>query len=193
MEMGVAVAGATRSAQRLASALPPMATTLRPQKAVLFKGTIADNIRYGYPDATDEDIQAAARVAQAEDFILAREEQYEAPVSQLGANLSGGQKQRLSIARAVVRRPKIYLFDDSFSALDAKTDSRLRGALGEITKDATVLIVAQKVSTIMNADRILVLDRGALVGIGTHQQLLESCEVYQEIVYSQHSSEEVAG
>ncbi len=164
-----------------------------PQRATLFKGTIADNIRYGKEDASEEEIRAAARIAQAEEFISAREEGYDAPVSQLGANLSGGQKQRLSIARAVVRRPEIYLFDDSFSALDAKTDLSLRKALGEITGDATVIIVAQKVSTIIGADQILVLDKGECVGLGTHEELLKTCEVYREIAYSQHSTEEAAG
>lgn len=162
-----------------------------PQKALLFRGTIRENIAYGKPDATEEEILAAAKTAQALEFIREKPGGLDAPVAQLGQNFSGGQKQRLSIARALVRRPEVYIFDDSFSALDAKTDAALRAALKETTGDATVLIVAQKVSTVMDADRILVLDGGGCVGMGTHRELLQSCPVYQEIVYSQMSAEEV--
>ena len=164
-----------------------------PQKALLFRGTIRDNIAYGKADATDEELLAAAKTAQALDFIQQKPQGLDSPVAQLGQNFSGGQKQRLSIARALVRRPEIYIFDDSFSALDARTDAALRAALKETVGEATVLIVAQKVSTILDADRILVLDGGGCVGMGTHRELLESCPVYQEIVYSQMSAEEVAG
>ena len=162
-----------------------------PQKALLFRGTIRENITYGKPGATDQEVLEAAQVAQALDFIQQKPGGLDAPVAQLGQNFSGGQKQRLSIARALVRKPEIYVFDDSFSALDAKTDAALRGALKKITNGATVFIVAQKVSTIMDADRILVLDSGGCVGMGTHKELLQNCPVYQEIVYSQMSAEEV--
>lgn len=162
-----------------------------PQKAVLFSGTIADNLRFGCPDASDESLTAAARTAQAATFIDERDDGYEAPVSQGGANLSGGQKQRLAIARAVVRKPDIYLFDDSFSALDFETDAKLRAALRQDMRAAAVLIVAQRVSTVMNADQILVLDGGEQVGLGTHRELLERCAVYREIVESQLSAEEM--
>ena len=162
-----------------------------PQKALLFRGTIRENIAYGKPDATDLEILEAAQTAQALDFIQQKPGGLEAPVAQLGQNFSGGQKQRLSIARALVRKPEIYIFDDSFSALDAKTDAALRAALKRTTQDATVLIVAQKVSTILDADRIIVLDGGGCVGMGTHRELLQSCPVYQEIVYSQMPAEEV--
>jgi len=165
---------------------------LVPQKAQLFTGTVADNIRYGKDDATDEEIRQAADTAQAGDFIAELQDGYEAEVSQGGSNLSGGQKQRLSIARALVRRPSIYVFDDSFSALDFKTDAKLRAALKNETTDATVLIVAQRVSTVMDADRIIVLDEGQIVGIGTHKELLKNNEVYREIVSSQLSEEEIA-
>ena len=162
-----------------------------PQKAVLFSGTIADNLRFGCPDAADEALAAAAGTAQAGAFIGERDEGYGAPVSQGGTNLSGGQKQRLAIARAVVRRPDIYLFDDSFSALDFETDARLRAALRQDMRDAAVLLVAQRVSTVMNADQILVLDGGEQVGLGTHRELMERCAVYREIVASQLSAEEM--
>ena len=165
---------------------------LVPQKAWLFSGTVASNLRHGRPDATDEELWAALEVAQARDFVAAAPEGLNAPVSQGGTNFSGGQRQRLAIARAVVRRPAIYLFDDSFSALDLATDARLRAALRPVTTDATVLIVAQRVSTIIDADLILVLEDGRIVGRGTHDQLLESCETYREIVTSQLSSEEAA-
>ncbi|GGN93707.1 ABC transporter ATP-binding protein [Saccharibacillus kuerlensis] len=164
-----------------------------PQKALLFTGTVAENIRYGYAEATDEEIREAARTAQAEEFINGLEEGYDSPISQGGSNLSGGQKQRLSIARALVRRPEIYIFDDSFSALDFKTDARLRAALKRETQDATVLMVAQRVSTVMDADRIIVMEEGRIAGVGTHAELMETSDVYREIVSSQLSAEEVAG
>src|SRR5206468_11533073 len=163
---------------------------LVPQKSFLFSGTVASNLRYGRPEATDDELWAALEVAQARDFVSALPEGLEAPVSQGGTNLSGGQRQRLAIARALVRRPQIYLFDDSFSALDLATDARLRAALRPWTRDATVLIVAQRVSTIRDADLILVLEDGVVVGRGRHHELLESCATYQEIVASQLSAEE---
>lgn len=163
-----------------------------PQKAVLFSGTIADNIRYGKLDATQEEIEHAAEIAQASEFISEMKEGYESEIDQGGNNVSGGQKQRLSIARALVRKPEIYIFDDSFSALDFKTDAKLRNALKDETKDATVIIVAQRVSTVMDADRIIVLDEGKICGIGKHKELLENCKVYKEIVLSQLSEEEIA-
>jgi ATP-binding cassette, subfamily B, multidrug efflux pump len=165
---------------------------LVPQKAWLFSGTVASNLRHGRPGATDEELWAALEVAQARDFVAAMPEGLEAPVSQGGTNFSGGQRQRLAIARAVVRRPAIYLFDDSFSALDLATDARLRAALRPVTTEATVLIVAQRVSTIIDADLILVLEDGRIVGRGTHGELVDSCETYREIVTSQLSSEEAA-
>ncbi|MBB6446331.1 ABC transporter ATP-binding protein [Bacillus benzoevorans] len=163
-----------------------------PQKAVLFTGTIADNIRFGKQDAAEAEIKHAARIAQAEDFILKMKDGYQSEIEQGGSNVSGGQKQRLAIARALVRKPDIYIFDDSFSALDYKTDAKLRAALKEETKDAAVLIVAQRVSTVMDADQIIVLDNGQMVGMGTHQELLATNEVYREIVASQLSEEEIA-
>jgi ATP-binding cassette subfamily B protein len=163
-----------------------------PQKAVLFTGTVAANIRYGREDASDEEVRHAATVAQAVEFIDAMPEQFGSPISQGGINLSGGQKQRLSIARAIVRKPDIYVFDDSFSALDFATDARLRAALRSEITNATVFVVAQRISTVINADRIVVLDNGRVVGIGTHTQLLEQSEIYREIVTSQVSLEEVA-
>ncbi|MDX8342553.1 ABC transporter ATP-binding protein [Rossellomorea sp. YZS02] len=165
---------------------------LVPQKATLFTGTIAENIRFGKEDASDEEIEEAVRIAQAEEFVSRMDGGYGAEIEQGGSNLSGGQKQRLSIARALVRKPDIYLFDDSFSALDYKTDSRLRATLKKETGDATVLIVAQRVSTVVDADRIIVLEKGRVAGIGTHQELLATNEVYQEIVSSQLSEEESA-
>jgi len=165
---------------------------LVPQQAQLFTGTVEDNIRYGKDDATDEEIRRAAETAQAGDFISELANGYSAEVSQGGSNLSGGQKQRLSIARALVRKPSIYVFDDSFSALDFKTDAKLRAALKGETTDATVIIVAQRVSTVMDADRIIVLDEGKIVGSGTHQELMKNNEVYREIVSSQLSEEEIA-
>jgi ATP-binding cassette subfamily B protein len=161
-----------------------------PQKALLFTGTIEDNLRQGKADATEAELAAALRVAQAQEFVSEMEGGLQHTLAQGGANVSGGQKQRLSIARALVRRPEVYLFDDSFSALDYRTDRDLRTALGAETKDATVLLVAQRVGTIRDADQILVLDEGKLVGQGTHNQLLDNCPTYQEIVASQLSQEE---
>lgn len=163
-----------------------------PQKALLFTGTIAENIRYGYEQATDEEMKHAATIAQASEFISEMKEGYNSVIAQGGSNVSGGQKQRLSIARALVRKPELYIFDDSFSALDFKTDSRLRAALKEETTDAAVLMIAQRVSTVMDADQIIVLEDGKIVGRGTHRELLESSEVYREIVSSQLSEEEIA-
>jgi ATP-binding cassette subfamily B multidrug efflux pump len=163
-----------------------------PQKATLFTGTVAANIRYGRENATDEEIRHAATVAQAIEFIDTLPEQFAAPISQGGINLSGGQKQRLSIARAIVRKPDVYVFDDSFSALDFVTDAKLRAALKSETANATVFVVAQRISTVINADRIVVLDNGRVVGVGTHPELLEKSEIYREIVQSQVSLEEVA-
>ncbi|AFS78874.1 ABC transporter ATP-binding protein [Gottschalkia acidurici 9a] len=164
---------------------------LVPQKAVLFTGTIEDNIRYGKEDATEEEIKHAADVAQASDFIANMKDGFKSLISQGGTNVSGGQKQRLSIARSLVRKPDIYIFDDSFSALDFKTDAKLRKALKKETKNSTMIVVAQRVSTVMDADRIIVLDDGKIKGIGTHKELLRDCGIYQEIVYSQLSKEEV--
>src|SRR5947207_2170323 len=163
-----------------------------PQKAVLFSGTIAENIRYGKEDATDGEVRHAADVAQATEFISEMQDGFNSVIAQGGTNVSGGQKQRLSIARALVRKPEIYVFDDSFSALDFKTDSRLRAALKQETRESTVLIVSQRVSTIMDADQIIVLDEGRIAGIGTNRDLMRSSEVYREIVSSQLSSEEIA-
>lgn len=156
-----------------------------PQKALLFTGTIAENLRYGKEDASIEDLDKAADVAQAKEFIESKEEQFDTHLAEGGSNLSGGQKQRLSIARAVVKEPDIYIFDDSFSALDYKTDATLRKRLKEVTGDATVLIVAQRVGTIMDADQIIVLDHGEIVGRGTHEELLATNEIYSEIARSQ--------
>ena len=163
-----------------------------PQQAVLFSGTVASNIRGGKQDATDDEVAEAARVAQATEFINEREDQFESYVSQGGTNVSGGQKQRLSIARAVVRRPQVYLLDDTFSALDYRTDARLRSELSKTAEEATIIVVAQRVSTILHADQIIVLDEGRIVGQGTHQSLLQDCEVYQEIVASQFGEEAVS-
>ena len=163
-----------------------------PQKAVLFSGTVADNIRYGKEEATSEEVEWAAEIAQATEFITGMKDGFDSVVAQGGTNLSGGQKQRLSIARALVRRPEIYIFDDSFSALDFKTDARLRAALKGETSESTVIIVAQRVSTVMDADRIIVLDNGEVAGMGTHRDLIKTCNVYREIVMSQLSEEELA-
>ncbi|GAB2873448.1 ABC transporter ATP-binding protein [Myroides odoratimimus subsp. xuanwuensis] len=165
---------------------------LVPQRAYLFSGTVASNLRHGRPEASDEELWAALEVAQAADFVRALPERLEASVSQGGTNFSGGQRQRLAIARAVVRKPGIYLFDDSFSALDLATDARLRAALRPATRDATVLIVAQRIATIRDADLVLVLEEGRIVGRGTHDELLRDCATYQEIVSSQLTSEDVA-
>lgn len=163
-----------------------------PQKAILFSGTISDNISFGSNDATQEEIEHAAEVAQATEFILSMDGGFDHEIAQGGTNVSGGQKQRLSIARALVRRPEIYIFDDSFSALDFKTDAKLRAALKKEIAESTVIIVAQRVGTVMDADRIIVLDDGKVAGMGTHKELLDTCNVYREIVSSQLSEEEIA-
>ena len=163
-----------------------------PQKGVLFSGTIDSNIRYGKTDISEEEVKTAARIAQAQDFIEEKPKGYHSPIAQGGTNVSGGQKQRLSIARAIAKKPEIFIFDDSFSALDFKTDSRLRSALKEHTKDATTIIVAQRISTILHADRIIVLDDGHMAGMGTHAELMKKCEVYRQIAMSQLSEEELA-
>jgi ATP-binding cassette, subfamily B, multidrug efflux pump len=165
---------------------------LVPQRAFLFTGTVASNLRYGKPNATEEEMWRALEVAQARDFVEAMPEGLQAPIAQGGTNVSGGQRQRLAIARAVIRQPAVYLFDDAFSALDLATDARLRAALRPETRDATVVIVAQRVSTIRDADQIVVLEDGRVVGRGTHAELLEDCVTYQEIVESQLSAEEAA-
>lgn len=162
-----------------------------PQKGVLFTGTIKDNIKYGNENITDEDVDKALEVAQATEFVSKLKGGVDYDISQGGTNVSGGQKQRLSIARAIAKDPDIYVFDDSFSALDFKTDAKLRGELAKITKDKTVLIVAQRISTIMNADKIVVLNEGSVVGIGTHKELMKNCNVYKEIALSQLSKEEL--
>ena len=163
-----------------------------PQKAFLFAGTVASNLRYGDEDATDDDLWRALDIAQGRAFVTEMPDQLAAPVTQGGTNLSGGQRQRLAIARALVKRPDIYVFDDSFSALDFRTDARLRAALGRELGHATVIIVAQRVGTILHADRIIVLDEGEVAGIGTHDELMRTCETYREIVLSQVTEEEVA-
>ena len=162
-----------------------------PQKGVLFSGTIASNLRFGKRDATDEQIKEAAAIAQAADFIEEKQEKYDSVIAQGGSNVSGGQKQRLAIARAIAKQPKIYVFDDSFSALDLKTDAALRKALASKVKDSTVIIVAQRISTILHAEQILVLDDGKIVGKGTHEELLKNCETYQQIARSQLSAKEL--
>lgn len=163
---------------------------LVPQKAFLFRGTIAENVGYGKLNPTEADIEHAIQIAQSYDFVMAKEGGFESLISQGGTNVSGGQKQRLSIARAIAKKPEIYIFDDSFSALDFKTDAALRNALLKEAEHATVILVAQRISTIKNADRILVLEDGQCVGMGTHDELLKNCDVYKEIVYSQMSREE---
>lgn len=163
-----------------------------PQKGVLFSGTIDSNIRFGRPDASKEEVEEAARIAQAEDFILQKPDQYDSHIAQGGTNVSGGQKQRLSIARAIEKKPEILIFDDSFSALDYKTDVALRKALKEATAETTTIIVAQRISTILHADKIVVLNEGEMAGIGTHKELMKNCEVYQQIAKSQLSEEELA-
>src|SRR5205814_8220148 len=163
-----------------------------PQRAVLLTGTVAANIRYGREDASDEEVRHAATVAQAMEFVDAMPEKFESPISQGGINLSGGQKQRLAIARAIVRKPDVYVFDDSFAALDFVTDAKLRAALKSETANATVFVVAQRIGTVISPDRIVVLDNGRVAGIGTHAELLEKSEIYREILTSQVSLEEVA-
>lgn len=164
---------------------------LVPQKGVLFSGTISSNLSFGLEEATAEQLAEAAEIAQARNFIEEKEEKFESPIAQGGTNVSGGQKQRLSIARAIVKKPKIYIFDDSFSALDYKTDAALRKALHEKVADSTVIIVAQRISTILNADKIIVLDEGKIAGIGKHEELLENCEIYNQIASSQLSESEL--
>ena len=165
---------------------------LVPQKPYLFTGTVASNLRYGDPDATDEQLWEALEIAQARDFVEAMPQGLETPIAQGGTNVSGGQRQRLCIARALVVKPEIYLFDDSFSALDLATDARLRAALRPHTRDATVVIIAQRVSTILDADQIVVLEGGTIAGVGTHEELLDTCPTYLEIVQSQLSVKEAA-
>jgi ATP-binding cassette subfamily B protein len=165
---------------------------LVPQKPFLFSGTVASNLRHADPDATDDELWAALEVAQARDFVAAMPGGLNARIAQGGSNVSGGQRQRLAIARALVRKPGIYLFDDSFSALDLATDARLRAALAPVVRHAVTVIVAQRVSTIRNADQIIVLEDGAIVGKGRHDELLEHCQTYQEIVASQLTAEEAA-
>lgn len=162
-----------------------------PQKAVLFSGTIDSNIAFGDENADEDRIEEAVKIAQSYDFIMKKEEGFESPISQGGTNVSGGQRQRLAIARAIVRKPEIYVFDDSFSALDFKTDKALRTALAKETDNATVVIVAQRISTIMDADRIIVIEKGEVAGMGTHKELLKTCDVYKEIVSSQMSKEDM--
>ena len=162
-----------------------------PQKGVLFSGTIDSNLRYGRENATEKEIEKAAQIAQATEFIETKPEKYNTEIAQGGSNVSGGQKQRLSIARAIAKKPEIYIFDDSFSALDFKTDAALRKALKSETGNSTVLIVAQRISTILNAEQIIVLDEGKIVGKGTHKELLKNCEVYKQIALSQLSKEEL--
>ena len=162
-----------------------------PQKGILFSGTIASNLRFGKADASDEQIKKAADIAQASEFIETKNDRYESSIAQGGSNVSGGQKQRLAIARAIAKDPHIYVFDDSFSALDMKTDARLRAALAEVTENASVIIVAQRISTIIHADQILVLDDGKIVGKGTHEELLKNCDVYMQIAQSQLSAKEL--
>jgi ATP-binding cassette subfamily B protein len=162
-----------------------------PQKGILFSGTVASNIKYGAPKATDNDVEKAARTAQASEFINKLEDKYESPIAQGGTNVSGGQKQRLSIARALALKSEIYIFDDSFSALDFKTDAKLRKDLKGETKNSTVIIVAQRIGTILDADQIIVLDEGKVVGIGNHKELMKSCKVYKEIALSQLSEKEL--
>jgi ATP-binding cassette subfamily B multidrug efflux pump len=162
-----------------------------PQRGVLFSGTVESNLQYGAPQASQDEVKHAAEIAQAKNFVEKLDGAYTAPISQGGTNVSGGQKQRLSIARAIVRKPEIYIFDDSFSALDFTTDAKLRQALEQETKGKTVLIVAQRISTIMNADKIVVLDEGRVVGQGTHKDLMKTCQVYREIALSQLSETEL--
>jgi ATP-binding cassette, subfamily B, multidrug efflux pump len=162
-----------------------------PQKGVLFSGTVESNIKYGAPNATDSEVKKSSQTSQSEEFINNLNGKFDAPIAEGGANVSGGQKQRLSIARAIVRKPEIYIFDDSFSSLDFKTDAMLREALKDETKNKTVLIVAQRISTILSAEKIIVLDEGKIVGVGNHKQLFKDCNIYREIAYSQLSENEL--
>ena len=162
------------------------------QKNVLFSGTIKENLRWGNEKATDEELIHACELAQADDFVQTFPHKYDTYIEQGGNNVSGGQKQRLSIARAIAKKPKIYLFDDSFSALDFKTDVKLRKALTDNIHDCTIIIVAQRISTILNADKIVVLDEGRIAGIGTHSELMKSCEVYRQIAHSQLSQKDLS-
>lgn len=162
-----------------------------PQKSVLFSGTVESNIKYGAPNATNSEVEKSSKISQAEEFVNNLGGKFKAPIAEGGSNVSGGQKQRLSIARAIIRKPEIYIFDDSFSALDFKTDAMLRQALKSETENKTVLIVAQRISTVLSAEKIIVLDEGKIVGEGTHQQLLKDCNVYREIAYSQLSEDEL--
>ena len=164
-----------------------------PQKGVLFSGTIESNILYGNPDGTKAEMEEAASIAQATEFIEEKRKKYDSPIAQGGTNVSGGQKQRLSIARAIAKKPDVFIFDDSFSALDYKTDVTLRAALKEKTQDSTVIIVAQRISTILHAEQIIVLDEGRIAGIGTHKELLKNCDAYYQIASSQLSEKELAG
>ena len=164
-----------------------------PQKGVLFSGTIRSNIKYGDENISDEEMEKVAKISQAFDFIDEKEDKFDSEIAQGGNNVSGGQKQRLSIARALAIDPEIIVFDDSFSALDFKTDSKLREELAKRTKGKTIIIVAQRINTIMNADQIIVMDEGKIVGIGKHEELLKNCNEYQEIAYSQLSQEELEG
>jgi ATP-binding cassette subfamily B protein len=162
-----------------------------PQKSVLFSGTVESNIKYGAPKATDNEVEKTIEISQAEEFINNLKGKFKAPIAEGGSNVSGGQKQRLSIARAIIRKPEIYIFDDSFSALDFKTDAMLRQALKDEIKNKTVLLVAQRISTVLSAEKIIVLDEGKIVGVGTHEQLLKNCNIYREIAYSQLSEDEL--
>ena len=162
-----------------------------PQKGILFSGTVESNIAYGMEEENEEQVKWAAQIAQAKDFIEAKPAQYNSEIAQGGTNVSGGQRQRLSIARVVAKKPQSYSFDDSFSALDYKTDVALRKALNDATSGSTILIVAQRISTVLNADQIIVLDNGEIAGIGTHKELMNSCEVYRQIAASQLSKEEL--
>jgi ATP-binding cassette subfamily B multidrug efflux pump len=163
-----------------------------PQKGTLFSGTIESNLRYADERVSEQDLRESVDIAQADEFVYAKPEGLDSEISQGGSNVSGGQKQRLAIARALVKRPPIYIFDDSFSALDFKTDSALRRALNEKTAESTVLIVTQRVATVKNADQIIVLEEGRVVGKGSHKELMQTCKTYQEIAHSQLSEEELA-